>query len=268
MKPLTKAVLTLALICGLAVIGQAQGTLTYTTLTSAVTGGGGTPGSGQGTQPFQSVVTLASVTNINGFGSGVAGPQGFNPFGAIQYNTYLLIDRELMAVQTVNASTKQATVLRGWQGTSINPHNSGAIVIAGLPTQFAPIAPAGACTAAGTLVSPVIVFAESIFGNVGQQWVCDTTTGDWLPGLSTGAITPAATGAVVGTPSAQTFTLNGVIAGEPLIIEAQPTPTALCPLAVVRATAANTVTLTWYPLTAAACTPAAGTYIFFAPLHY
>ena len=269
-KQISRILLAGLFLFGLAGVLNAQTTPTYTTLTSALTGGGNTPGSGLGIQPVNATVTLASVSNINAFGAATTGLQGFNPSGAIRYNTYLLIDRELMAVQTVNSTTKQAVVLRGWQGTAVNPHANGAVVIAALPEAFASIDPTGQCTGALTLVSPVIVIGGSApnVGNFGRQWVCDSTSGNWMPGLSTGAITPVATGAVVGTPSNQTFTLNGVVTGDPIIVEAQPSPTALCPLQLARATATNTVTLTWYPLTAAACTPAAGTYIFFDAVRY
>jgi hypothetical protein len=269
MNTLKKLFLTLAVLLSLAGLASAQSSLTYTTLSAKVTGGGGTPGSGQGQQTIQTVVTLASISGINAFGAGVAGPQGLTQGLIPQYNTYLLIDRELMAVLTVNSSTLQVTVQRGWQGTAVNPHNSGAVVIAGQPQQFAQIDPAGGCTAAGTLVSPVITVAAGAtnIGNVGRQWICDSTTGNWLPVMSTGSITPAASAAAIGV-NAQTFTVNGLVAGEPIAISVQPVPTTLCPLVGARVTATNTVTLYWSVLTAAACTPAAGVYAFFSPTHY
>lgn len=265
-KTLTKTLLVLALFCGFA---WAQSAPTYTTLAAAVTGGGNTPGSGLGNQPIQTTLLLASVTNINGFGAGVSGPQGFNPNGAIQYNTYLLIDRELFAVQTVNTTAKTVTVLRGWQGTVVTPHNSGAVVIAAFPAQFSVIDPVGACLGSGTLVSPVITIAGSAppVGNFGRQWICDATTGDWLPVLSTGTITPVATAAAIGV-AVQTFTLNGTVTGEPIAVMVEPTQTALCPLVQARITATNTVSLGFAVMTAAACTPASGVYYFFDPLHY
>lgn len=81
--------------------------------------------------------------------------------------------------------------------------------------------------------------------------------------LSTGSITPAASSATIGVNS-QNFTLTGVNSGDPLIPVSVPAPTALCPLVSARATANNQVTLDFSVLTAAACTPAPGTYKFIA----
>lgn len=77
--------------------------------------------------------------------------------------------------------------------------------------------------------------------------------------LSTGSVTPAATSAAIQTV-AQTFTITGLASGADITVVAQPAPTSLCPLVAARATALNTVSLYWSVLTAAACTPASGTY--------
>ncbi len=82
-----------------------------------------------------------------------------------------------------------------------------------------------------------------------------------LPVLSSGAITPVASAAAIGV-NTQTFTVTGVASGDTLAMVSAPAPTALCPLVSARATALNTVSLDWAVLTAAACTPAAGTYKF------
>ncbi len=79
--------------------------------------------------------------------------------------------------------------------------------------------------------------------------------------VSTGSITPAASPATIGV-NTQTFTVTGIVSGDLLDPVAMPTPTALCPLVSARATATNTVALDFSVMTAAACTPAAGTYKF------
>jgi hypothetical protein len=77
--------------------------------------------------------------------------------------------------------------------------------------------------------------------------------------LSTGSVTPTATSAAIQTV-AQTFTVTGLVSGADIVVVSEPAPTSLCPLVEARATGANTVSLYFSVLTAAACTPAAGTY--------
>lgn len=79
--------------------------------------------------------------------------------------------------------------------------------------------------------------------------------------LSTGSITPSATSAAIQTVG-QTATLTGVASGDQIIPVSYPAATSLCPMTNVRATAANQITIYYTVLTAGACTPAAGTYIF------
>jgi hypothetical protein len=72
------------------------------------------------------------------------------------------------------------------------------------------------------------------------------------------SITPAATAAAIGTYT-QTFTVTGLPAGAAVFVNG-PSPTSLCPLVGARVSAANTIALEFSTLTAAACTPASGTY--------
>lgn len=74
----------------------------------------------------------------------------------------------------------------------------------------------------------------------------------------TPSLTPAATPAAIGV-SSQSFTVTGLTAGAAVNVSA-PSSSSLCPLVSARATAANTLVLDFATLTAAACTPAAGTY--------
>lgn len=215
----------------------AQTNLTQTTITSAITSGS------------QQVIVVASATGIS-----APSPVTGNTT-AIQTQTALYIDQEEMFVTGVNG--KFITVTRGYNSTQGVTHASGAVVWVGTPQQFYTVLPQGSCTAANT-VNPYIDTMN------GQFWLCDSGTGNWLPVLSTGSITPAASSAAIQT-AAQTFTLTGVSTGEPLVIVSMPAPTSLCPLVGVRVTAANTVSLYFSTLTAAACTPAAGTYMFFSP---
>ena len=76
-----------------------------------------------------------------------------------------------------------------------------------------------------------------------------------------GSFTGTATAASIGVAT-QTVMVTGVNSGDTLSLVSAPAPTSLCPLTTYRATAANTVSLDFAVLTAAACTPATGTYKF------
>lgn len=235
------AVLLFALLSAIGV--SAQTAVTYTSLSAAVTGGNASP--------YQTSVTLAATTGVSAASLGA--PQ-----------TILDVDGEAMGVLTVNTTTKVATVIRGYQSSRIGGHESGAIVIVAPVDAFHAEAPApGSCSQSGTDSSS---YTPWIVTGTGVQWICDSGgTKKWLPVVSTGAITPAASSAAIQT-AGQTFTLDGTLTGDPIALVSAPVPTSLCPLVQSSVTAANTVTLYFTTLTAAACTPAAGTYMFYDPL--
>ena len=214
----------------------AQTNLAQTTLSAGVTAA-------------QNSVTVASATGISA--SGLPGGNQFAPPSGSE----LYVDGEAMLVTSVSGTT--IGVVRGTSGPGA-AHQSGSVVWVGTPNQFYSVPPpGGSCAASGT-VNPYI---NAI---TGQVFFCDTSTGNWQPLFSTGAITPAATAAAIGVVG-QTFTVKGMITGEPVSVSYQPAPTSLCPLNSARVSAANTVTLYFTVLTAAACTPASGTYMLFAP---
>ena len=72
------------------------------------------------------------------------------------------------------------------------------------------------------------------------------------------SFTAAATAAAIGT-SQQTVTVTGLATTDVVYVNG-PVPTALCPYTGFRVSAANTLQIDFTTLTAAACTPAAGTY--------
>jgi hypothetical protein len=88
--------------------------LTSTTLTALLNSG----------PNAQNNVIMASVT-------GMAAPTAG---GGIQ--TMLLVDSELMVVESVNSTTLTASVQRGMNGTKVANHGNGAIVWFGLPQYF------------------------------------------------------------------------------------------------------------------------------------
>lgn len=72
------------------------------------------------------------------------------------------------------------------------------------------------------------------------------------------SLTPTITSAAIQTVE-QTFTVTGIATGDTLFLNG-PAPTSLCPPVHVRASNTNTVAIAFSVLTAAACTPASGTY--------
>ncbi len=234
MKTMKRFLLSL-LVCASAVAVQAQTTLNQTTITSAVTA-------------TSRQIVVASATGISN-PSGVSG----NVF-APPAQTELFVDGEAMLVTGVSGTT--VSVVRGASSTRGTAHVAGSVVWVATPNQLYTLAAAGACTAANT-VSPYINVIT------GQLWFCDSGTGNWQNVFSTGSITPAASSAAIQT-AAQTFTVEGLSVGEPVAVVSQPAPTSLCPLVAARVTAANTVSLYFTTLTAAACTPASGTYFLLA----
>lgn len=137
----------------------AQTSLTLTTLSGAVNGTFQNSGVNQ---LQQTQVTLASLTNVTALQSGFT----------TAYKTVLFVDREQMAVQTVNTTNNTVTVLRGYNGTFTSAHANGQLVYVGSPDQFFNFDPAGACTTAQTKVTPWINI------NTGNQWTCNGT--NWI----------------------------------------------------------------------------------------
>lgn len=229
-------------LLALAVIPMsAQTALKQTTLTGTVSAN-------------QNTIQVASA-------SGIVAP---NPFGGPSqtpgFGTTLLVDGESMFVESTSGTV--ITVQRGANGTKQTAHNAAAVVWVGSPNSFISTDPFGPCTAANT-TNPTIV-TNTAFTTRPRYWNCVTFSSgntQWAPVMTTGSITPAATSAAIQT-AAQTFTVPGLVTGEPIAVVSAPVPTSLCPLTSAQVTAANTVSLYFTTLTAAACTPAAGTYLF------
>lgn len=218
MKTLRK-ILPLVLLSLLAIpqLVQAQGNiactagvspvcLTQTTL-AADQGAGPTPFAGTTTN-FTSSVSLASTTGL--IAAGV--PQFIQ--------SVIYIDNEAEAVISFNSATKVAVVQRGYEGTPVQPHVNGNMVLIGPPGAFNLQDPTngegtksqpGACVAANTAFTPYINIVT------GEQWLCSTVTKMWVPGwnntTSPGAATTnvaSAAGAI--TPSGPFFTITGAAA--------------------------------------------------------
>ena len=74
----------------------------------------------------------------------------------------------------------------------------------------------------------------------------------------TPTLTPAATSAAIQTTE-QSFTVTGLLTTDRVFVNG-PAPTSLCPPVTARVSASNTLAIGFATLSAAACTPAAGTY--------
>lgn len=187
------------LLLALTTLGAAQAALTQTSISSALSGQGQAGYSGIST-PYGTTVYLASVTNVNAANNG-------------QPQTVLYVDGEAMGVLTVNSTTKAVTVLRGQYGTKVFAHASGAMVLVGQTSQFQAIDPpvGAACTAASTVATPWVNV------NNGNQWLCSSVTGTWVPGWGNGNAVVQPTAAVASaagliTPSGPLFHITGTAA--------------------------------------------------------
>lgn len=180
MKNLTRF-LFFALLAGLAVSAQAQSTIPTTTITQAL-GGGRTADNGTAQKCF----TVASLGS--GSTAMTAGIQGN------QSGTYLLIDKELMQIYSINTITSQVCANRGLQGTQQRGHLNGATVFygqfstGGTPgaTPFIQNDPAGWCSTALLAFNPVYST------QTGRFFQCAGAPAAWA--ISTDPLLPAFAG--------------------------------------------------------------------------
>jgi hypothetical protein len=147
--------------------------------------------------------------------------------GVTANNTFLLIDRELMAVNSVSGTT--VYVQRGASGTRATLHTTAATAYFGSPTYFTDYYRAGACTRSDQLVLPLIWAAgNTIYECSGSPsvWTSQPITPVYLMTLvgfrppaaaspSAGGAGLTATGGVGGAQSATTG--NGAAGGGPTV---------------------------------------------------
>ena len=128
----------------------------------------------------------------------------------------------------------------------------------------------GAFSTSGVTANYIALNVTALTSSNGSAVLTVTYYGDYssiylspLKGyfIVSGTITPAATSAAIQTV-AQAFTLTGLEPTDRVFLISQPAPTSLCPVTSVGVAAVNSVNLYFTVLTAAACTPAAGTFTF------
>lgn len=194
-------------------VAFAQPTLTQTSLSSAVT-----------SSTTQSLI-VASATNIT-----------------VTPVTSLYIDKELMLVLGVNGTT--ITVARGQSGTAAVKHASGAMVLAGSPSQFYTYNPTGSCTAATITVTPWVNVYTS------NQFLCSSVTGTWVPGWQNTSVPAQVTAAVASAaglivPSGPLFHITGTnaITGFTIPVGYTNGPVCVIPDAIFTTTNATNIAL-------------------------
>ncbi len=167
--------------------------------------------------------------------------------------------------QAVAVTAGSVSGLTASQANCTRPAFSACNIIYATPTPTVAFTNSiASATASGNTILGFVQTSAAAVTQVNYPWQDTGFSGVWSTAefiLSTGAITPAATAATIGAAT-QTFTLTGLSSGDQIAPVSIPAPTALCPLVSARATAANTVSLDFAVMTAAACTPAAGTYKF------
>lgn len=185
-KTLRNIAVTLAMLMGLALPVAAQTTVTQTTTTAAI---GGSPTGGTANM----LVQVTSATNI------VVG-------------TEIFIDREAMLVTAQGATTTNLTVQRGYDGTQMAAHASGAIVYAGPVSSAGPGSPFvmndppfGGCTLTAEQYSlRVSLGSGDIWACTGGQWMNVIDSFAWIGagncwyGVTTGTLTTPTFGAAPG----------------------------------------------------------------------
>jgi hypothetical protein len=180
---------SLVLAVALSSFGQsATNVLTSTTLAAAVT------------TTSQTSWKLASLT------------------GVVATSTVLYVEDgtggnpEAVFVNVVNTASNTVSVTRGYSGTIASPHISGAVVLYGPASSpgFVSVDPSGACVAASS-TTPTINILK------GNQWICSTILGRWVPGWNNSTKEPGATTAVASvagqvTPTGPLFHITGALA--------------------------------------------------------
>jgi len=188
----------LAVASVLSAYGQ-QNTLIQTSLSAAITSS-------------QTCFAVASVTGVNA--ATVTTP------GSDLY----IVDPGQVAGELVrNVSTITGTTVCGRRTSTggAKSHASGSMVlVATSPNWFASADPVGACSTtpgsiAGDKMGPFVTPVLNV--NTGNQWICSSVTGTWVPGFANSSGNRGATAAVASaagkiTPSGPLFHITGTAA--------------------------------------------------------
>jgi hypothetical protein len=141
--------------------------------------------------------------------------------------TYVLIDREILTLRTVNTTTKVAAVSRGQQASRAASHISGATVWFAPQGAFFTYIPSGQCTRTTLAYVPTIV--GGLIGlagsDVGGLWDClgVGTSGQWTqtaPSVGVQTIGSVVASATSITPTGTYFQVSGTTAVNTIVVPA------------------------------------------------
>jgi hypothetical protein len=187
MKTMNKLTIAVTLLLGLACSAFGQTALTQTTLAAAVATSSTT------TVRLASVTGVVANSTILYFEDGSGGPG------------------EAMFVNSVSGTAVGVT--RGYNGTPAKPHINTTLVLLGPTSAFLNAEPTGSCTNGVGQAA----FAPAINLKTGNQWLCSSISGQWIPGFfnasaPAGVSTAVASVAGATNPSGPLFHITGALA--------------------------------------------------------
>lgn len=196
------------------------------------------------------ILTASSTANQLVLGTAPATVTVTSPAPAAA-RTYTLPDNATASVNFVLAPTSVTATQALFATATAGAPAFRAIALTDLPAQTG----TGSIVLATspTLVTPALGAATATSIAVGASGTTITQIRVYGPTL-----TPVATTAAVQTTE-QTFTVTGLTTADKVFVNG-PAPTSLCPPVTFRVSATDTLAIGFSTLTAAACTPAAGTY--------
>lgn len=221
----------LAVASVLSAFGQ-QNTLIQTSLSAAIT-------------PSQSCFALASVTGINAATAAVPGS-----------DLYIVDPGQVAGELVRNVSSIVGTTVCGRRTGTGSAHShatASMVLVATVPSWFASSDPTGACSTtpgsiAGDRYGPYVTPVLNI--NTGNQWLCSSVTGTWVPGFANSSGNRGATVAVASaagkiTPSGPLFHITGTSAITGFNVPVGYNGGTVCavPDAIFTTTAANNIAL-------------------------
>lgn len=155
------------------------------------------PAAAQSTLTTTTLSAAIASTSINQFR--VASTTGFTAG-----SSYIMVDKELMSVNSVSGTT--ITVTRGYEGTLASTHASGATVYAGNATLFYAVDPQGSCTTANQPVPVMAIYSARRWNCINSAWMVDTGILNLPPGACNGFVSAnAGTTGLIANGASATF---------------------------------------------------------------
>lgn len=213
---------------------DAQTALSTTTLSANIT-------NSQRSFVLGSVSGITAFSNAGAANGGIGSPSSYA-------SSYLMVDKEVMLVVSVNSTAVSVTVNRGFMGTATAAHNSSAVVTLGPSVAFKtqPIDPSGQC------VRSTMTYVPFINVTTGHTFDClgVTTAGQWFQtngsDSNTGLVGSTVASATTITPTALFFPVSGTTAIATITVPAGLTPgmvIAIRPTGIFATTTAGNIGL-------------------------